>query len=53
MTSMPGAAFDPSTQGLAGTDSQRYQEYLSQLKSVLSGVVGRIVIPDINVNMPI
>ena len=48
-----GAAFDPFTQGLAGTDSQPYQEYLNQLQGVPTGVMGRVVIPDINVDMPI
>jgi len=48
-----GAAFDPFTQSLAGTDSQPYQEYLGQLEGVPTGVMGRVVIPDINVDMPI
>lgn len=48
-----GAAFDPFTQGLAGTDSEPYQEYLSQLEGVPTGVMGRVVIPEIDVDMPI
>lgn len=48
-----GVAFDPFTQGLAGTDSQPYQEYLSQLEGVPTGVMARVVIPKIDVDMPI
>lgn len=48
-----GAAFDPFTQGLAGTDSQPYQEYLGELEGLPSGVMGRLIIPDIQVDMPI
>lgn len=48
-----GAAFDPFTQGLAGTDSQPYQDYLGELEGVPTGVMGRVVIPTIDVDMPI
>ena len=48
-----GAAFDPFTKSLAGTDSQPYQAYLKELAGVPTGVMGRIIIPDINVDMPI
>lgn len=48
-----GAAFDPFTQGLAGTDSQPYQDYVSQLQGLPTGVMGRVIIPDIKVDMPI
>lgn len=48
-----GAAFDPFTQGLAGTDSEPYQECLSHLQGPPSGVMGRVVIPEISVDMPI
>ncbi|GAA2038376.1 hypothetical protein GCM10009720_18540 [Yaniella flava] len=48
-----GGAFDPFTQGLAGLDSQPYQEYLRELEGVPTGVMGRVVIPEINVDMPI
>lgn len=48
-----GIAFDPFTQGLAGTDTQSYQHYLSQLEGVPTGVMARVVIPTIDVDMPI
>lgn len=48
-----GAAFDPFTQGLSGTESEPYREYLRQLEGVPTGVMGRVVIPEISVDMPI
>lgn len=48
-----GSAFDPFTKGLAGTDSAPYQEYLSELEGVPTGVMGRLIIPEIHVDMPI
>lgn len=48
-----GAAFDPFTQGIAGIDSPQYQDYLGQLEGIPSGVMARIVIPVIEVDLPI
>ncbi|HJF15498.1 MAG TPA: class C sortase [Enteractinococcus helveticum] len=52
-TLQSGAAFDPFTRGLASVDSQPYQNYLSILEGVPTGVMARIVIPEINVDLPI
>ena len=48
-----GAAFDPFTQGIAGLDSPQYRDYLGQLEGVPSGVMARILIPAIEVDLPI
>lgn len=48
-----GAAFDPFTQGIAGTGSEPYRDYLSELEGMPSGVMARILIPKIEVDLPI
>ncbi|MFD2674510.1 class C sortase [Gulosibacter bifidus] len=48
-----GAAFDPFTQGVAGIDSDAYQRYLATLEGVPSGVMARVKIPSIEVDLPV
>lgn len=48
-----GAAFDPFTQAYAREGSPQYQEYLRQLDGVPSGVMARIRIPTISVDLPV
>ncbi|MGO1544982.1 MAG: class C sortase [Gulosibacter sp.] len=48
-----GAAFDPFTQSIADIDSAQYDEYLSTLEGVPTGVMARIRIPKIDVDLPI
>lgn len=48
-----GAAFDPFTRGVATVDSPQYKEYLNTLSGIPSGVMGRIRIKKIDVDLPI
>ena len=48
-----GAAFDPFTMKIGDEQSQPYAEYLNELKGVPTGVMARIRIPSIGVNLPI
>ncbi|MCC2593837.1 class C sortase [Tessaracoccus sp. OS52] len=53
VTVAAGAAYDPETGLLAPPDSQEYGTYLSMLRDVPSGVMSRIKIPKIEVDLPI
>lgn len=48
-----GAAFDPFTQGIAGLESPQYQDYLGHLEGIPTGVMARVLIPAIEVDLPI
>lgn len=48
-----GAAFDPFTQAIAVEGSEQYEAYLNQLEGVPTGVMARVRIPDIGVDLPI
>lgn len=48
-----GAAFDPFTQGVAGIDTEPYQRYQTLLEGVPSGVMARVKIPSIEVDLPV
>lgn len=50
---LAGAAVDPFSMQVANTDSQRYQDYLGQLHRTDSGIMARIRIPSINVDLPV
>ncbi|WP_193128104.1 class C sortase [Gulosibacter sediminis] len=48
-----GAAFDPFTMRIGDEQSEQYKEYLRQLEGIPTGVMARIRIPSIGVNLPI
>lgn len=48
-----GSAYDPFTQQVADVGSGPYADYLSQLQGIPSGVMARVSIPAIGVDLPI
>lgn len=48
-----GGAYDPFTQQIADVSSAQYADYLAQLQGVPTGVMARVKIPAIGVDLPI